>query len=308
MIRTFTGSNSYLLAHDLRLITNAFVQQQGDLALERIDAEETSLAAIREALISLPFLVDRKMVVLRGGANNKPFTEVVDQILASIPETTDVIFVEPKLDKRLVYFKALKKQTDFTEYGELDANGLAAWLVRSANVGQGSISSNDARYLVERVGANQQLLANELEKLIVHSPQVTRAGIDLLTELSPHSTIFQLLEAAFAGNARRALELYQEQRALKVETPQIIAMLAWQLHILAIVKVAGNRLPATIAQEAQLSPYVVQKSAAIARTIDLATLKQRISDLLEIDAKSKRTNLDVDEALQNYILRLAMKA
>ena len=149
------------------------------------------------------------------------------------------------------------------------------------------------------------MLSNELEKLLLHDPQVTRASIDLLTEQTPQSSIFQLLEAAFAGNAKKALGLYEEQRALKVEVPQIIAMLAWQLHILAIVKLAGNRSAAVIASEAKLSPYVVQKSMAIAGRIELETLKQRISDLLAIDAKSKRTSIDTDEALQFFLLQLA---
>src|SRR3546814_19438404 len=61
---------------------------------------------------------------------------------------------------------------------------------------------------------------------------------DLLT---PQSTIFELLDAALSGNTRRALELYEEQRSMKVEPQQIIAMLAWQLHVLAVVKAAGER-------------------------------------------------------------------
>jgi DNA polymerase-3 subunit delta len=164
----------------------------------------------------------------------------------------------------------------------------------------------DAQYLAERVGLNQQLLANELEKLLLYDVQISRQTIDLLTEPAPQSTIFQLLEAAFAGNRRRAMELYREQRALKVEPPQIIAMLAWQLHVLALIKTAGQRSSDAIASEAKLSPYVVRKSQGIADNLTGSELKVLVQDLLEIDVRSKRSALDADEALQNYLLKLAL--
>jgi len=305
MIVTLTGENSFLLQRELRGLVDAFVHEHGDIALERLDGEEVEFVRMQEALTSVPFLANKKMVVLRSPSANKKFVEEAEKLLGSVPEVTDVVIVEPKLDKRLSYYKYLKKATDFREFPELDLIGLSRWLTESAKAQKGSISPADARYLVERVGMNQQLLANELEKLLVHDPKITRADIELLTEPAPQSTIFQLLDAAFAGNTKRAMELYREQRALKVEPPQIVAMLAWQLHVLAIIKAAGRKSPQTIAKEARLSPFVVQKSAGIAQKLSLAELKKLIADLLKIDVRSKRESIDPDEALQHYLLSLA---
>lgn len=307
MIIVLSGPNSYLLQQDLSKLVQKFLDDHGDLALERIDCQEAELPRIEEAITSLPFLASRKMVVLRSPSANKLFVEKAEHLLAALNDTTDLVIVEPKLDKRSAYFKFLKKATDYREFIEPDVNGSAAWLIRCAKEQGGTVSSNDARFLVERVGVNQQLLANELNKLILYDSKVTRESITLLTDQTPQSTIFQLLEAAFAGNAKRTLNLYQEQRLLKVEAPQIVAMLAWQLHIIAIVKAAGNRSPNDIAKEAKLSPFVVQKSASIAHKLSLAELKDLIDRLLDIDIKSKRTNLDTDEALQHYFLRLALR-
>ncbi|MDB5168727.1 MAG: polymerase subunit delta [Candidatus Saccharibacteria bacterium] len=304
MITSLAGENSFGLQRELQRRIATFVAEQGDLALERIDGEEASVDRIQEALTSLPFLANRKLVVLRDASKNKQFLEKAEQLLNDVAETTDVIIAETKLDKRLEYYKFLKSKTDFKAYDELDINGLASWLVATAKEQGGAISSSDARYLVERVGLNQQLLSNELEKLLVYDPQVTRKTIELLTDATPQSTIFELLEAAFAGNTKKALQLYGEQRALKVETPQIIAMLAWQLHIIATIKAAGERNADEIAQGAKLSPFVVKKSQGIARRVSLHDLKEQINNLLTIDLKSKRTNLDTDEALQHFLLNL----
>jgi DNA polymerase-3 subunit delta len=302
---TLTGENAFGLGAELKKLTASFLAEHDEFGIERLDGEEADYARLQESLTSLPFLADKKLIVLRRPSANKEFTEHAEELLNNIPDTTDVVIIEPKLDKRLAYYKQLKKQTDFREFKELDVPGLARWLVAEATSRGGKISQADATYLVDRVGANQQLLSNELEKLLLHSAQISRQSIDLLTEATPQSTIFELLEAAFAGNAKRAMQLYKEQRVLKVEPPQIVAMLAWQLHVIALIKAAQDRSADQIAAEAKLSPYVVKKSQSIARKLTIADLKTLVRDLLAIDVRSKKVGLDADEALQNYLLGLA---
>jgi DNA polymerase-3 subunit delta len=315
VITILTGSNNFALRAGQHKLVGDFVAAHDDMALERLDGEEASYERIQEALQSLPFLADKKMVVLQSPGANKQFAENAEKLLTELPETTDLIIIEPKLDKRGVYYKFLKKQPGFQEFNELDERGLAQWLVRTAKEKGVAMSASDASYLVSRVGANQQTLSNEIEKLSLRaaggsddtpgSGKIDRATIDALTATTPQSTIFQLLEAAFAGNTRRALELYAEQRALKVEPQQIIAMLAWQLHVLALVKTAGDKTPDEIARDAKLSPYVVRKSAGIARRLSLADTKRLVDDLLTIDERLKREPLNADDALLNYLITIS---
>src|SRR5690606_28500626 len=138
---------------------------------------------------------------------------------------------------------------------------------------------------VDRVGPNQQLISAELDKLLAYDPKITKNSIELLVEKTPQSTVFELLDAAFAGNTKRAMELYHEQRALRVEPQAIIAMLAWQLHVLALVKTAAGRSADQIAKEARLNPFVVRKSQNLARRLEAAQVKRMISELLELDLR-----------------------
>ncbi len=307
MIITLAGDNSFGWQIALNELVAKFVEEHGDLALERIDGEEADIEKIEEALNSLPFLSTKKLVILRSPSKNKSFADRAEQILTNLPETNDVVIIETKLDKRLSYYKYLKSKTNYREYKELDINGLSQWLVAQAKTKGGELNLNDARYLADRVGLNQQLLGNELEKLLLYDEKVTRRTIDLLVDETPQSTIFQLLEAAFNGQSKKAIQLYSEQRALKVETPQIIAMLAWQLHILAIIKTAGDISADQIASDAKLNPFVVRKSQSVAAQLTLGQLKKLIADLLAIDIASKSSNIDSDEALQNYLLKLSIK-
>jgi len=304
MIITLTGPNVFLRTQELEALVHAFVAEHTDMGLERLDGEESATDRLRESLSSLPFLTAHKLVVLREPSKQKAFAEDIANILASIPETTDAVIVEPKLDKRLGYYKTLKKQTDFRDFIELDAAGLAHWASDYTKEQGGSLHASEARLLIDRVGTNQQLIQQELKKLLTYDPTITKQTIELLTERLPQSTIFELLDATFAGKTARALELYREQRALKVEPQAIIAMLAWQLHILVLVKAGAPQSADDIARTAKLNPFVVRKSQSLVRSISLAHLRQLIESLSQLDLRLKRTAIDADEATQLYLLQL----
>lgn len=288
----------------LQQIVDVFLEEHSDMGLQRIDGEEAEYDKIREAVESLPFLATKKLVILRAPSANKMFVEQVEKLLPEVDESIDVVIIEPKLDKRLSYYKWLKKNTDFKEYNELDESGLRRWLAERAKSFGATISSSDAHYLIERVGANQQLLSNEIAKLSAYSDKVDRNSIDLLTDPNPQSTVFELLDAAFAGNHQRMLKLYQEQRASKVEPQQIIAMLAWQLHILAVIKTAGNKSDDQIASDAKINPYVLRKSRAISNKLSADKLRQLVGELTDLDLKLKSVAIDADDALQAYLLNI----
>lgn len=305
MITTLTGANSFMLQQEQHRIIDAFLSEHGDMGLERLDGEEVDYDRIRESLESLPFLVARKLVVLRAGSANKQFSENAERLLKALPETTDLVLVEPKIDKRLTYYKLLKRVTDFKELNELDGGGLARWLVEEAKRQGGELAISDANLLVNRLGVNQQLLANELAKLLLYSPIVTKEIILQLTEPAPQSTIFDLLDASLNGRTKQALELYEEQRQQKVEPAQIIALLAWQLHVLALVKTAVDRDANAIASSAKINPFVVRKSLAIAGRLTLSQLKELVSRVRTLDMRLKSESIDPDEAMRHLLIEMS---
>lgn len=306
MIVTLTGSNDFARKQELKQLVTDFLRAHDEMAMERLDGEEATAEQMQAAIQSLPFLTTRKLVILREPGKQKAWTEKFEGILQQIADTTDLVIIEPKLDKRLSYYKTLKKQTDFREFGEMDGQSLAAWAVQYVKEHGGTLASSDARLLVDRLGTSQQLLQSELDKLQAYDSTVTKATIELLVEPLPQSTVFELLEAAFQGKIDRTFALYHEQRALKVEPQAIIAMLAWQLHVLAVVKAAGERSTDDIARIAKLNPFAVRKTAGLARSLSLAHIKQMVADLLTLDTKLKTITIDADEALQLYLLKIAV--
>ena len=304
VITTITGKNEFMISQRVSALIDDFLKTETDLALERIDAAETSLEAILDAVQSVPFLASKKMVVVRELSSNKPAAESIEHIISSTSPTTDFIIIESSPDKRTVYYKTLKSLTTLEEYEELDGMALAKWLVEKAKNQSANLSTSDANYLIDRVGQNQLLLFNELQKLITYSDKITRETIDLLTEKTPQSKIFDLLDATFAGNKARALELYEEQRSLKVEPQAIMALLTWQLQLISLAKLGTGKSSTQIASDSKLNPYPIQKAQNLAAKISGDKLSQMISDALDIDYKSKTIAFDLDEALKTYIVTL----
>lgn len=304
MISIFTGENSFALRAELRRIIDDFTSEHSEMGMERLDGEEVAYDRMLDALNVLPFLSKRRLVVLYKPSANKEFVENIDSVFSTIPETTDVIVVEPSPDKRTSYYKTLKKRGKVSEFHELDVNKLSNWLVDRASKQNSRLSYANARYLVQRAGVNQQLLSNELDKLLNFSNEITRQEIDLLVEPTLQSTIFQLLDAALEGKLKRAIELYDEQRAMRVEPLKILAMLARQLRVLAIIKTAIGKDTKTITKESGLDPFVVRKTQVIARRMSLSRINYLTSKLLELNLSIKSQAVDTDDCLRSFLIEI----
>ncbi|HET8991713.1 MAG TPA: DNA polymerase III subunit delta [Candidatus Saccharimonadales bacterium] len=304
MIQTLTGENAYELQRGLNKIVEAFVAKYGSFAIEQLDASEADFGSLQEALTGLPFLTPNKLVVIKQVAKNSDLADKLENLSKLVPDTNTIILIEEKLDKRSSLYKFLKNKTEYIEYGNLDTFQTIKWLEEAAVQRQAKIANPVAKYLVERVGINQERLSNELDKLSLYDKHITRETIDLLTDNNPSSTIFDLLEAAFSGNGKRMIKLYDEQRQLKVEPQQIISMLSWQLHILVLVMSAKNKNSDEIAREAGLNPYVVRKSQTLSRQLSPSRISDLISNLLQIDTDSKSKNIDLDDALTHFLLTI----
>jgi DNA polymerase III delta subunit len=302
MVEVLTGSNSFALQQALNKRVLAFKLAHGDIAFEQLDASESTSKQIIETVQALPFLSTKRLVILRGVSENREVADTIDKICSAVDDATDLLIVEPKFDRRSVLYKYLTKNSAFTEYVEMDDISLIDWLVEEATRRGATLSTRDAKILINRVGHEQLRLSHELEKLENYSPKITSETIRLLTDQSVQSSTFDLLDAALRKDTVTALHLYDEQRMQRVEPQAIMGLLAWQLHILAILATAGDRSATVIASEAKLNPYVVRKSTPIAKQLGRKSIIRLVHLLKDIDSASKSVALDVDDALRQFIV------
>lgn len=304
MIITLAGSNDYLIETELNKIIEQFSSKNDDMAIEQIDGAETEIQSIIEAISGMSFLYPNRLIILRRGSANKQFIDSFEDLIKNIPQNNNLVIIEPNIDKRLSYFKTLKKITDFKMYENLDTHQLASWIQDTVKNNKGKISNSDARYLIELTGNNQLRISNELDKLLNFNQEITRENIDNLIDPIPQTTIFQLLDAAFNGNSKQLLKIYEEQKRQKVSPQQVIAMLTWQIHILAMIKASGKSSASEIASKTKVSPFVIGKSISIANKLTMRDIEDLTENLLELDIKLKNQSIDVDDALLQLLLTL----
>lgn len=306
MIYTLTGSNTFLLKQELVKLRTSFVDEHGDFDLEHVDAERLSVHDLAAKLSSLPFFSKKKCLIIDRPSADNSLAEALPELTDTVSDSVDVILIEPSLDKRTRYYKYLKKHTDFREFSDLDEVALTRWLLAEANELGARLSNQDAKYLIARVGANQYGLYNELRKLTTYSQEITTSIVDLLSEPTPQTSIFDLLDSAFSGNTQRALQLYEDQRAQKVEPQIILVMLARQMHTMALILTAPSHLGDTvIAKENNLHPYAVKKARSSVRRMSLTELMHHVTELRDIDRRQKTKNISLDDALKYFLVSLA---
>jgi DNA polymerase-3 subunit delta len=304
MIITICGTNDFLISQRLKDEKKQYLDKFGEMSVEQIDCEEIDYSSIVSAANSLPFLVPEKLLILRNPSKNKTLVEKLDSVIKDIPDGTKILVIEGKLDKRLSIYKTLKTKTEFYELNELSPAELNRWVIDYVSGIGGSISFSNAQYLVSRGGDNQNKLAKEIDKLVTYEANVTKANIDKLTVRSIKSSIFDLIKSSISGDVEKALQLYEEQKLLSVEAQQIVAMLAWQLNILALLKTAKNLSLSDLAAKSKVSPYSLSQSNELARALTFTEIKKFIEDLYQLDIHIKTKSVNSDQAVQGYILSL----
>ncbi len=303
MTITLVGENTYLLRKELSKIISDFEQEYGDLAIERFSGEIASFEQIFSAITNPPFLTSKKLVVVEEISSVKDINTRFEELLSQSQDQIEVVLVSEKLDKRSALFKYLKKHTDYKEFANMPANNISGWAKSEVLARGGSIDGRSASVLVEYVGANQQKLSNEIDKLLQYNSKISVDSINLLSVKQPSTTMFQLLDALFAKDVKLMMSLYDDQRRQQVEPITILSMVLWQLHILAVVKTAPKgKSSEQIAKDAGIHSFVVQKSVNIARKMSLAHLKKFISDVVDLEVKLKTQTVDADDAVKHLLL------
>lgn len=298
MITVLTGPNSRGLQDRLRAIIAEFKQQHGD-SIERFDGTElTSTDPVIDAVRSVSFLEPRKLVIVRDFGQHTDLMNSIEGLVEQTADSTDVVLVDQKLDKRTAGYKYLQKNVAVETFAELSPRDMARWVKDYATQQGGSVSAGDAQYLVDRVGANQQYLQQELDKLVLYSSNINRSSIDALTDQTPQGKVFAMLDELFRGNNEHAWRLYQDQRAQGEEPHKLLAMINWQLSQLTIAVYAPRRDVATLTA-AGISSFGAQKLLGMARSVSREQVKRYVDDLAQVDLQTK-TSADVESALAVY--------
>jgi DNA polymerase III delta subunit len=296
-----TGDNEYLIKKRLSELVEDFQKKNGNFSIERIDSKKIDFEDLMSNLQSVSLLSPNRMFILDRPGAYESWAEDFNELIKTIPSTTTVVVLEPKIDKRLKYFKDLRKVDQFESYDVLYGAQLSKWIVDYVAKQKATIDFVDANYLIEIVGNDQNRLVNELDKLIAYDVKITRSNIDLLVEPSLNTTAFKLLDVAFSGEYQQVSKIFNQLIVDKTAIAQIIGAIAWQLQLFAIIKSAPNLSPSQIAQKAGVSLFVIEKSSRAISKYSYSDLASYSRKLVSLSMSFRDYEIDQNEALINLL-------
>jgi DNA polymerase-3 subunit delta len=301
-----------------------------------MDGKGLTLGELRHVCDTIPFMADRRLVIVHGllgrlapgqrvqgaGASKGNEAKWKEAYLADLaaylpllPPKTRLVFAESKTlaathpilklvaagGREVGGFSRLFEQPKQDE--------LPQWILKRTQAKGAAISSEAAVMLAGLVGDDLRLLDLEIDKLAVYADghQITSREVGLLVSRAREMNIFDLVDCVGRRQVDRALRLLHQLQDDGAEPFYLLAMLARQVRIL--IQVKELRSQGLSQREAtsrlKLHPYVVQKAWAQAQNFGMTQLEAAHQQLVDTDWAIKTGEIEEVLALDMLVVSLA---
>lgn len=287
-------------------------EERGPGGLETFDARTSEPDEVALALAALTFDPGTRYVLVdHAGAWKAGQLEPLEAVLADMPpDSVLVTIVRGKALKQLC--KAVEKADgEIREYAAPKPWELPKWVAgRGRELGL-AIDSETAKQLVALVGAGQQRLSRELEKiaLAIHPrTDVTAADVEALAARDAAPQVYDLADALVAGDLRASLALAEQLEAHGERPGRLIFPVVRRLReVHRAAALLDSGLPdAKVGEALRAPPWLAKKTVARAKKADRAALERAICVFadLEIDLRGGGSvALDEDTAFSLALAR-----
>lgn len=302
-----------------------------EMNTSHLEGKSTSLNDLRSAALAMPFLTERRLVIMEdaiqpfSGRGKEKDREAFLALLESLPPTTALVLVIPdskKYSKGSFKWETLKENHWLIKWAgqhtdqvmildcalPTDAE-MNRWVRAKASELGGSLTPAAVLRLVEYVGNNTQRAVQEITKLLTYvnyARPVDDDDVIRLTAQEQQASIFDMVDAIGDRDGQEAVKtlhiLLEDSDPLPL-FGMIVRQFRLLLQAREILDSGGSQTE--IAQQLKQHPYVAQKIAGQARHFSLPDLEAIYHQLLKIDVAGKSGGMDVGLALDILIARLA---
>jgi len=261
---------------------------------------------------SLPFLSDRRMIVLEGvfKSKDKSFLDTFAKWLENVPDFTDIVIIDNDApDKRLKIFKNISKYGEIHEFKPMSIADIVSYIRNRVSEKGGTIDAITARNLQFACGSDLNSVNNEIDKLLAFEPNISTNNVNLLVDAGYFNRIFDLTDAISSKNTNKALYHLEKLLSIGEEPLGILGMIGGQVRNLLLVKdLHEHRLSEfEIQSRTKLHQFVVQKSIGQIRYFTMPQLLTMHEAVLETDSMLKQGFGDPITLLERLVIRLSKK-
>ncbi len=222
-----------------------------------------------------------------------------------------------KIEKQLFDFlSGTKIKQEFHKFNNVD---LTAWIRSEAERRGGVIEPKAAVALIAATAGDMWQIDREIDKLINYKKgqqpamvgesrlaEVTESDVSELVKGPFEDNIFALTDAIASRNRSLSAKLLEEEMLSGSNEIYILSMVVRQIKIVLQIRAAldEGKNTRSIASELKLNSYVVGKAADQARNFKTDDLKSLLSDLIEIDRRSKTGEGEAGTLLGLFVAKL----
>ena len=302
------GDEAYLRFQNRDKLLKALSCDASSMNFNRYEGENANPAAIIDMAETLPFLSDKRVILVENSGFFKDGCPELADYLKKPSETTLFIFCEKEVDRRKDIYKAVAKYGFEIECITQDDVMLKKWIASRFRAEGKVISAVAQNRLLERVGTDMSNISIEIEKLVCYCldrPEITVEDIEAVCANYLTSRIFAMTDAISSQDQKRAMELYYDLLALKEPPPKILALITRQFNIMLKVKemTENHRSSSEIAGAVKIAPFLVGKYQGWARNYSFTQLKDALSYCLSNDEAVKKGRLDYIISVEMVIIK-----
>ena len=276
-----------------------------ELNTNRLDGRTLSFSQLRHSCDSIPFLADRRLVIVENlFLTDPPFLDELLDYLPTLPESTRLVFLESHVLQAKHPILKLATDSDFGYvklFDRPEGNSLESWIRQRVKSDGGQITHRAVHTLAINVGNDLALLDNEIEKLILYKgPEpIDVEDISILCSHVAEASIFELVDAMGSRHGQSAAQLLQNKLNEGTDPFYLFAMFVRQFRLLIQVKELNEdgARPADIAKELKIHSFVVGKLQQQSHNFSILQLEQIYERLQEIDVQVKTGRTDLITAL-----------
>lgn len=302
------GEESYLMTKKLKeIIKNANLNFE-TMNLNQIDCSETSMEEIISQANNLPFFDQHKVIVLKNlfflttkKSKDYDLDALFNYFKNPNPQTILIFYSEDKLDERKTSTRTIKKNCQNLHYKALEFGQLKLFLQDYTKENNITIDRYAIDKLINYTKGNLSEAVNELDKLALYDPTITKDMITSLVARPLEDNVFNLVSMIITKQKDKAIQEYLDLLTLNTEVIMIITLIANQLRLTYQAKRLKNIYSSQeIAKRLGVHPFAVKKALEI--NIDYALIPNYLKQLADLDYKIKSGQIDKKIGLELFIL------
>lgn len=308
----FEGVEENIKAATLQALRKALLPE-GMAELNESVMEAPATDAIIAACETLPFLADKRLVIVREHPALLDRAEADERLITYIPQVPEsavlVFLCRGKADARKKLYNAFKKRGGVVSFAPLTEQELNAWIIKTFAALGKSADPATASLLAFTVGTDTSLLHQEIEKLAALAGErdtVTQEDVRSVAVRSVECTVFEMVDAVVAGQQGKAFALLRDMLSTGSDRLGILAMLLRQYRLMQHIKIMqfDKLSPSDIRQRLGMPSFAADRCIRQAQGYTGGQVKQAVQLCLDTEYRVKSGQLNQEGALEAVMLAL----